>query len=248
MTEILTRIMEIGKRIAYAEELSTKMVIVFAVLLAFGILNCVLGYRILRFWMMLFGFAIGACAGLFAGYISGTENRILLLIAMAAGGFALGAIAFLIYRAGIFLIGAGIGMFLSIYILHPTTSFVFFLCMLIGVGLGVLALRYSRVVIIVGTGLFGGILAGVSLAKLMGMAQFPYGIGMSLGFSVLGIAIQFAINRPEDEEEDDEEDEAEEDDEYDDEDYEEELLNEKYEEDIDQYLDEDLDDYFDKDN
>lgn len=243
MTEVLRRMMEIAKRVAYADELGLKLTIVFAVLLAFGILNCLLGYRILRFWMMLFGFALGACLGLFAGYISGTENRMLLLIAMGAGGFALGAIAFLIYRAGIFLIGAGIGMFLSIYILHPTTSFVFFLCMLIGVGLGVLALRYSREVLIVGTGLFGGVLAGISLAKLAGMAQFPYGLGMSLGFSVLGMAIQFAINPPEEDEDEEDEDEEE-----DEEESEEELPEEEYDEDLEEYLEEDSDDYWNRDD
>ena len=99
---------------AYAEELGNRVLTVaFGLLLVFGILNCVLGYRILRFWMMLFGFGMGAAMGLVVGYISGTESRVLLLIAMAAGGFALGAIAFLVYRAGIFSSGSRAGTVLE---------------------------------------------------------------------------------------------------------------------------------------
>lgn len=236
MTDILMRMMELAKRVAYAEELGPVLTVAFGLLLVFGILNCVLGYRILRFWMMLFGFGMGAAMGLVVGYISGTESRVLLLIAMAAGGFALGAIAFLVYRAGIFLLGAGLGLSLSIYVLHPTTSFIFFVCMLLGVGLGVLALRYSRPVIIVGTGLFGGILAGVSLAKLLGLSQFPYGIGMSLGLAVLGMAIQFLINPSDYDEDDDEEDGDDE---------EEEALDDDEDLDYEDYLDDDY--YIDED-
>lgn len=248
MTDILMRMMELAKRVAYAEELGPMLTIAFGILLVFGILNCVLGYRILRFWMMLFGFGMGAALGLAVGYISGTESRMLLLIAMGAGGFALGAIAFLVYRAGIFLLGAGLGLSLSIYVLHPTTSFIFFVCMLLGVGLGVLALKYSRPVIIVGTGLFGGILAGVSMAKLLGLPQFPYGIGMSLGLAVLGMAIQFLINPAEDDEEDEDEDEEEdENDGEEEEDSREPRKKKHYDEELDYDEDSDYEDYLDDD-
>ncbi len=120
-------------------------------------------------------------------------------------------------------------------LLHPTTSFIFFVYAS-GCGSGVLALRYSRPVIIVGTGLFGGILAGVSLAKLLGLSQFPYGIGMSLGLAVLGMAIQFLINPSDYDEDDDEEDGDDE---------EEEALDDDEDLDYEDYLDDDY--YIDED-
>ena len=80
----------------------------------------------------------------------------------------------------------------------------FFLCILIGVGLGCLAMRYAREVIIVGTSLLGGVMAGFSLGKLGGLANVPYGLAMSVGFVALGMLLQFVINKPEYEE--DEED------------------------------------------
>ena len=57
-------------------------------------------------------------------------------------------------------------MSVAIYVLHPTSSLVFFLCILAGVLLGSLAMKWAREVIIVGTSLMGGAMAGVSAAKL----------------------------------------------------------------------------------
>lgn len=201
MTDILIRAMNIAERIRAMEELSVMATAAFGVLLVFGIMNCILGYRLLRFWMMLFGFAMGAGAGFFAVYRSGTTDKTIYLAAMGALGVVLAIVAFLIFKAGIFIMGAGLGMTLSIYIIHPTTSFTFFLCILMGAGLGALAMRYEREVIIVGTSLLGGVLAGFSGAKLAGLSEIPYGILMSAGAALLGMLLQFAINKPKYEEE-----------------------------------------------
>lgn len=197
MIEILTRIMTILERVRGMEELSSIAVGFFSVLLVFGVLNCLLGYRLLRFWMMLGGFGVGAGIGLFfASTLEISGSRWIYVGIMAAAGVLLGTIAFLSYKIGVFVLGAGIGAALSIYILHPTTSFIFFLCLLIGVGLGSLAVRYSREVLIVSTSLMGGVMAGFSLAKIGEMEEFPYGILMSAGFAALGMLIQFATNKP----------------------------------------------------
>ena len=47
-------------------------------------------------------------------------------------------------------------------------------------------------------------MAGVSLAQLGNLADIPYGLGMSVGFAVLGMLIQFAINKPVSDEESEE--------------------------------------------
>ena len=52
------------------------------------------------------------------------------------------------------------------------------------------------------TSLIGGLIAGVSLGRLGGLDEFPYGIGLSAGFALLGMLIQFAINKPHSEDED----------------------------------------------
>lgn len=195
MIEILARIMNIAERVRNMEELPLAAKGIFGILLVFGILNCVLGYRLLRFWMMLFGFVLGAGLGLAGAYTLGVDSHYIYLAAMLILGVILAVFAFLSYKAGIFILGAGIGLSLSIYLLHPTTSSVFFVCILIGVGLGTLAMRYARGVIIVGTSLLGGVLAGISLARIGNLEEIPYGVGMSIGFALLGMLIQFATNK-----------------------------------------------------
>lgn len=196
MIEILMRIVEIIERVKNMEQLSMVATGAFGILLVFGILNCILGYRLLRFWMMLGGFLVGAAIGLFIASTLEITDKTYYAGIMIITGIILGIVAFLIYKVGVFVLSGGIGLSLSIYILHPTTSAVFFVCVLIGVGLGTLAVRYSREVIIVSTSLMGGAMAGFSMAKLGEMQEFPYGALMSIGFALLGMLIQFAVNKP----------------------------------------------------
>ena len=171
--DMLSRVFDIIQRTGGMEQIGQLMMIVYGVLCVFGLLNCILGYRILRFWMMIFGFLIGAGAGFAATYISGVQDKMIIAGAMAGFGIVLAIVSFLVYRAGIFVLGFGIGISLSIYLIHPTSSFSFFLCILIGVGLGALAMRYAKGVIIIGTSVLGGVLAGLSIAQMGGLAQFP---------------------------------------------------------------------------
>ena len=208
MIDILKNVMNIAGRVHDMQIAGTLSMVVFGVVLVFGIMNCVLGYRLLRFWMMIFGFLIGAGIGLFAVYQIGFGEKLYYAVGMIGVGLILAILSFAVFKAGIFIMGAGIGLTLTVYIIHPTTSFSFFICLLAGVGLGMLALRYEREVIIVGTSILGGILSGFATAKLANMEEIPFGIIFSVGFSLVGMLIQFAINKPKyeddyDEEEDD---------------------------------------------
>ena len=198
MIDILKNIMGIAARVHDMQLAGTLSMIVFGVVLVFGIMNCVLGYRILRFWMMIFGFLIGAGIGLFAVNQIGLGEKLYYVVGMMGAGLILAILSFAVFKAGIFIIGAGIGLTLTIYIIHPTTSFSFFICLLAGVGLGMLALRYEREVIIVGTSILGGILSGFATARLANMEEIPFGIVFSIGFALIGMLIQFAINKPKD--------------------------------------------------
>lgn len=206
MTDVFSGALNIAGNFLDSDLLSRFMTAVFAVILVFGILNCVLGYRLLRFWMMLGGFFVGAGLAFVTVHGMGVAEKSTWLLAMVVTGIIFAVIAFLVYKAGVFLLAAGIGWAASIYFLHPTSSAVFFACILIGIALGSMAVKYCREVLIVATSLIGGIMAGVSLAKLGNLADIPYGLGMSIGFAVLGILVQLAINKPHSEDEEDRDD------------------------------------------
>ena len=199
MTDIFGNALSIAGSFMDSDLVNRFMMVIFAVILVFGVLNCILGYRLLRFWMMLGGFLVGGGLALVVVHTMGIQEKSTMLIAALAAGVVFAVIAFLIYKAGVFILAAGIGWAASIYFLHPTSSAVFFACILIGVALGSMA-----EVLIVATSLIGGIMAGVSLAQLGNLADIPYGLGMSVGFAVLGMLIQFAINKPVSDEEDEE--------------------------------------------
>ena len=205
MTDILKNVLNIAARIHDMQAAGTLAMAFFGIVLVFGLVNCILGYRLLRFWMMIFGFLMGAGAGFFGVYEAGASDKTIYVVVMLIAGVVLAVISFAIFKAGIFIIGAGIGLTVTIYLIHPTTSFTFFLCLLTGVGLGFLALRYEREVLIVGTSILGGILSGFATAKLTNMEEIPFGIIFSIGFALVGMLIQFAINRLKYEDEDEEE-------------------------------------------
>lgn len=202
--DILLRGMDMIERFRSASAVTDIQLIGFGILLVFGVINCILGYRLLRFWMMLFAFVIGAGLGYGASFFMEIGDNTVRLAVGAGVGVVLAVLVFVSYKVGIFVLGAGLGLGIAIYVLHPTTSLVFFVCLLAGAGLGTLAMKWAKEVIIVGTSLLGGAMAGMSLAKIGGIADFPYGIGLSAAFAVLGMLIQFATNRSRYEEEDEE--------------------------------------------
>ena len=207
MTDILQQAMNMLENQGTLPQISSFAVIGFGVLFVLGVVNCILGYRLLRFWMMLFGFLIGAGLGFGVAYSTGVQEKYMYAVFAVVAGVVLAAIAFVSYKVGIFILGMGIGLGLGTYVIHPTTSLTFFFCLMLGVGLGVMAMKQARVILIVGTSLLGGAMAGFSLARLGNMADIPYGVGLSVGFALLGMLIQFATNRVK--VYDDEEDEAE---------------------------------------
>ena len=77
--DMLSRGFDILQRAGGMEQISQLMVIVYGVLCVFGLLNCILGYRILRFWMMIFGFIIGAGAGFGVTYMSGVQDKMVIV-------------------------------------------------------------------------------------------------------------------------------------------------------------------------
>ena len=201
-TDIFSNMPQLGERLTGSDMFTQFYTIIFGVLLVLGILNCVFGYRLIRFWMMVGGFFVGVVLAFICVRSMDIQDKTVWGAAVLVTGIIFAVIAFLIYKAGVFLLAAGIGWALSIYFIHPTSSAAFFACILIGIALGTLAVKYCREVLIVATSLIGGLIAGVSLSRLGGLAEFPYGIGLSAGFALLGMLIQFAINKPHNEEED----------------------------------------------
>ena len=75
MNDILQQIMNMIENTRTVPSISSFSMIGFTVLLIFGVITCILGYRLLRFWMMLCGFVIGAGIGFGAAYTGGVTEK-----------------------------------------------------------------------------------------------------------------------------------------------------------------------------
>ena len=122
MVDILKNIMNIAYRVRDMQIAGTLSMVLFGVVLVFGIMNCVLGYRLLRFWMMIFGFLIGAGIGLFAIHQIGFGEKVYYAVGMIGVGLVLAILSFAVFKAGIFIMGAGIGLTITVYI-NPSDYF-----------------------------------------------------------------------------------------------------------------------------
>ena len=112
MTDIFGNALSIAGSFMDSDLVNRFMMVIFAVILVFGVLNCILGYRLLRFWMMLGGFLVGGGLALVVVHTMGIQEKSTMLIAALAAGVVFAVIAFLIYKAGVFILAAGIGQYL----------------------------------------------------------------------------------------------------------------------------------------
>ena len=96
MQEMLQRIFGILERVRNMSVDSTWVMIAFGAVLAFGLLNSILGYRLLRFWVMLFGFGAGAAAGFMGADRLGADRPLIYFAATLGLGILVAVVAFLI--------------------------------------------------------------------------------------------------------------------------------------------------------
>ena len=180
------------------------MMVIFAVILVFGVLNCILGYRLLRFWMMLGGFLVGGGLALVVVHTMGIQEKSTMLIAALATGVVFAVIAFLIYKAGVFYPGSRYrlgGQYLfpasyqlrSIFCMYSDRRSSWFHGGEILQGSADRGYKFDR-------WYYG---RGFPCTAWKS-GRYSYGLGMSVGFAVLGMLIQFAINKPVSDEEDEE--------------------------------------------
>jgi hypothetical protein len=79
------------------------------VVLLFGLLTCLHGYKILKLVLFLLGLTSGAYAGLLYAPLLFPENPNLVWITAGVLGFALGILMNFFYKAGVFTLGAYLG-------------------------------------------------------------------------------------------------------------------------------------------
>jgi hypothetical protein len=149
--------------------------VVTLVSIGLGLLNCFLGYRIFRFMLGVYGFVLGAIAGLvIAGLVTDPEGWGLVLPAFIGGVVGAGLMV-LLYLVGVFVVGAAAGVLLvsavgaGLDVTMPPAVVI-----IVAVVLGIVALILQKVVIVVATALSG------AWAAVMGAVSLIVGREVSL--------------------------------------------------------------------
>lgn len=180
-----------------AEELGNVQISTAGVTLVIGVLNCFLGYRLLKAWVGLTGFTAGALLAysLVSRY---TGNALVQIGAIVAGGLLLGLLAFHIYRFGVFLLCTTIGTTAVSVLLQPKDSLRFMICLGIGVLIGLLGMAFVKPMVILNTALGGGFSVAASVAGLLKQEADLKILILGALLASMGIGVQIAVSRNQD--------------------------------------------------
>lgn len=179
------------------EKIQTYATILLLCEVVFGALNCFFGYKLLKVWIAVCGFMIGAVSGFLIAARFLSERNIVFGITAAAGIVGC-VLAYQIYLVGVFFLGwmmsvvAVTAFVRSLPIGDKEKLTVIAAGVLIGLIVGVLIVKFARPSIILLTGISGGIstaTAAFSLLKLEQPTIVMTGAGVLL--AVVGILVQF---------------------------------------------------------
>lgn len=175
-----------------AHNLTQNDMIVLAAIGVVGLLFCFFGLKLVRIWAALFGFAGGAALGYYAASYFNVSSSVLWIIGLAAG-VILAGLSIWLYRFGIFLVSWGMGTAIAFYLIHQKGWLFIAVCAGIGLVIALIALKLCVPVIMVVTGLFGGLAAGQVIDKFIPADIKILQIVLPVVIVILGILVQFLL-------------------------------------------------------
>src|SRR5208337_3185610 len=162
-----------------------------------GLLLGLLGFRLYKFTLFIFGFALGALIGLVIGFLAGDLGSAFAVALIA--GLISGLLALFLEALGVFLMGAAFGGLLGLILAaasNDATATVTVALVLAILG-GVVALFVRKVFVIVATSVLGALLVtGAVVAALRtSLGSPPVPILLMLVLFAAFIVVQFATTR-----------------------------------------------------
>lgn len=161
------------------------------ILIPYGILQCFFGYRLFKLILGMIGFVAGALLGVAISGGAEVSKGVAILIMIVCGiGGAYASIA--LYFFGVFLVGSAAGAAIVAIISQGEAATILYV--LGAVVIGVLALIFQKIVIVVSTAWSGAF--SIILYMVLAQADISEGI-LLLFFWVLfvgGLVIQFRVS------------------------------------------------------
>lgn len=168
----------------------------------FGLLQCFLGYRMLRFWVTLCGALIGFSLGFGIARSSMKDSALWIPVLIGAVVAAvLGFVAFKIYLVGVFIFCGVLAAAAVQQISFPDGQVWQIVAVIVTIAVfilaGYLAVKLNRLVIILVTSVSGGLQASSGLRELVPelKASPNYAMICSVVIVGLGMLVQFLTTR-----------------------------------------------------
>lgn len=159
-----------------------------------GLLICLFGLKLMRLLAAIVGFMLGAAGGVAAAVALGLTGTA-FLIAVLAGAVIIGLLSIFLRRLGIFLLVLCYGFGVCAAVISPSSMIMYIICIGIAVVLAVLSVLYIEPIVVVATGISGGLCAGMAAATLAGIDKnILAGYGISIVLAVVGIVVQFMMH------------------------------------------------------
>lgn len=177
------------------QELSSGLATFLALLtLLFYVAESLSGYKLIRSWISILGFLIGAFVGFRLLSMFVDQVGYVLLGAILCG-VLLSILSYRIYLVGVFLI-AGFGVFqIGMACLPLKGGFLLIVSVLLGFIAAYLAIKFMRPAIILITAFHGGIMAATLLPQFIALPDGWTTLTFGLVIGAVGTAIQFLTTK-----------------------------------------------------
>lgn len=162
------------------------------ILVLIGILWCFFGLKLVRFWSVLLGFAIGFGIGASAAAVFDMEGTVVLAIGIAAG-VILAILGAVLYRVGVFVVVWVAGSSFAYTVIYPNNLNMTLVCLGIGLVAAVLAVVFVEPVTMVGTGLCGAVILGTIVDLFVSFDGAWVQVTAITVFAIFGIWVQFLL-------------------------------------------------------
>ena len=169
-----------------------EMTISIAVIVL-AVLTCFFGVKIFRIWMALIGFLTGCVIGF---YIPVNALQLSVGVGLIAGlivGIVLAVISAKIYVISVMFASWLFSATAMVVILQPKTWLWMLVCVGIGIIPALISLKFAEPMVIIATGMFGGITVAAKGAELLGFSEQIIVWIIGLVAACFGIMVQFIL-------------------------------------------------------
>ena len=179
----------------YAGSIQPILAIGTVISVAVAVCTLFWGYKLLKFWVSLAGFAVGFVLGAAVGIVLQGEMPVIIGVVLAAG-VIFACLAFFFYKVGIFLFVGVMGYGLVTTLLNGWSEtenawWIMVLAVAAGILAEALAVKFIRMMVILSTSVNGGATLAFTICPMIGIDSYAVTLITAGVLVFMGLLWQF---------------------------------------------------------